>query len=276
MPNYVTTGKWGLRKLLGTSLAADIDAGIGALADDVDGKLAPSLQGTLAQRPPFGQTGQTYFATNDQRSGPAGTLYRDIGTAWVQITPNAVQLVTSLPASPFDGQVIDFLADADNGVIWRLRYRAASPSLYKWEWAGGDELYVPNGPGQAVLMQHQDFVWRNALESGSGADSGVTVPLGGDYVVHYGLWVDSMVPDVTFSAGIRAGATNPTDFFSLGAVGTSATPLDGQYTMAGSRRVLLLSLLAGVVLMPVMKTPILGHTFYVYDRWLSVRPHRVG
>ena len=46
-------------------------------------------------------------------------------------------LVTSLPSSPIDGQECYYLADATAGVIWHLRYRAASASAYKWELVGG-------------------------------------------------------------------------------------------------------------------------------------------
>ena len=34
--------------------------------------------------------------------------------------------VSSLPGSPVDGQIAPFVADPTNGVIWLLRYRAAS------------------------------------------------------------------------------------------------------------------------------------------------------
>lgn len=46
-------------------------------------------------------------------------------------------LVTSLPSAPIDGQEIRYVADATNGIIWNLRYRAASSSAYKWEFIGG-------------------------------------------------------------------------------------------------------------------------------------------
>lgn len=46
-------------------------------------------------------------------------------------------LVSSLPVSPADGQEIYYQADATNGVIWHLRYRAASASSFKWECVGG-------------------------------------------------------------------------------------------------------------------------------------------
>jgi hypothetical protein len=49
-------------------------------------------------------------------------------------------LVTSLPANPVDGREVYYVADAANGIIWHLRYRAANPSAYKWEYIGGPPM----------------------------------------------------------------------------------------------------------------------------------------
>src|SRR4051812_22380129 len=59
-------------------------------------------------------------------------------SAFVQI--NAPARVTSLPVSPVDGQEVYYVADATNGVLWHLRYNAASASAYKWEFVGGSPL----------------------------------------------------------------------------------------------------------------------------------------
>ena len=52
----------------------------------------------------------------------------------------SLALVTSLPATPTDGQEVYYLADAANGVIWHLRYRAAATGAFKWEFVGGPPL----------------------------------------------------------------------------------------------------------------------------------------
>ena len=52
--------------------------------------------------------------------------------------------VTALPTSPVDGQEVYYQADGTNGVIWHLRYRAASSSANKWEFVGGSALGVTN------------------------------------------------------------------------------------------------------------------------------------
>lgn len=51
----------------------------------------------------------------------------------------------ALPANPVDGQEVYFAADATNGVIWHLRYRAAASGSYKWEFLGGPPLEAQTG-----------------------------------------------------------------------------------------------------------------------------------
>jgi hypothetical protein len=53
----------------------------------------------------------------------------------------APALVTSLPVSPYDGQIVYYQADSTNGVVWQLRYNSSSASSYKWEFIGGAPLY---------------------------------------------------------------------------------------------------------------------------------------
>lgn len=89
MPSYGNTSIWALRKLLGTSNANDIDAGIAALADDVDTKLTPASSGTLAARPvstvgsPSGKAGRTYRTTDTNE------VFRDTGTGWETVLTSA-------------------------------------------------------------------------------------------------------------------------------------------------------------------------------------------
>lgn len=84
--------------------------------------------------------------------------------------------VTTLPASPYDGQVVCYqnTAMAGAGVLWTLRYGAASASTYKWEFVGGSDWFEG-----AVA----------AVAEGSGTEFTLTVlppialtlPLSGDY-----------------------------------------------------------------------------------------------
>lgn len=85
MPTYANTVKWALRKLTGSNTISDIDAGIAALADDVDPKLTPFDSGLYAARPTStagspGKAGRKFYATD------IGVIYLDHGTGWVPLT----------------------------------------------------------------------------------------------------------------------------------------------------------------------------------------------
>lgn len=88
----------------------------------------------------------------------------------------AVPVVTSLPGSPEDGQLINFLADATNGIVWPLRYRAASASAYKWETVGGGAaLYSAVDADNAIgagVTTYSDL---------ANVGPSITLPLAGDY-----------------------------------------------------------------------------------------------
>jgi hypothetical protein len=83
MPTYTNTAKYLLRKLAGSNLVSDVDAGIAALADDVDSKFAGYSEGVLASRPTStggtpGIAGRIYRANDSSES----VYYIDNGTGW--------------------------------------------------------------------------------------------------------------------------------------------------------------------------------------------------
>jgi hypothetical protein len=82
---------------------------------------------------------------------------------------------TTLPASPVDGQLFWYVADASARVLWGLKFNNGGPTGKKWEFAGGGDLIVGSGAGFTT--------------SGSYADVGVsvTVPLGGEYLARWGV-----------------------------------------------------------------------------------------
>lgn len=84
---------------------------------------------------------------------------------------------TSLPASPIDGQVYHYVADATNGIIWQMRYRSASASTYKWEWVGGGELRAElRTTGSTTSTSYVDL---------PGAGLSLVAPRAGDYLVNF-------------------------------------------------------------------------------------------
>jgi hypothetical protein len=111
-------------------------------------------------------------------------------------------VVASLPLAPTDGQEVYYVADAVNGVIWHLKYRAASPSAYKWEYVGGQSMLslaaidmVPAATGAT---------WTEPT-----TNVRVTVPLAGDYRIEYGL-SGGANSAVNMHMGVKLGAVDPT------------------------------------------------------------------
>jgi hypothetical protein len=110
-------------------------------------------------------------------------------------------LVTALPGNPVDGQIVDYLADAANGVVWRLRYRAASSSAYKWEFIGGGSLEK-----EQVATETSSSFAATTWGSVSANDPQLTVPLAGDYIVRHAA-VLSAPTTSTLYLGLKIGAT---------------------------------------------------------------------
>lgn len=90
----------------------------------------------------------------------------------------AAATVTSLPASPVNGQDCYFLADATNGLVWHLKYRSASASAYKWEFVGGSPLTAEVLVGAVVPAAQTTYG-----DIAGSAGPALTVPLAGDYRV---------------------------------------------------------------------------------------------
>jgi hypothetical protein len=109
-----------------------------------------------------------------------------------------------LPASPVDGQQCFYVADATLGIVWQLRYRAASASAYKWEVVGGLPLYSE----VAVAENTVSTVYTNLATVGPQ----VTVPLAGDYdVLLGGQLASSTAAGTNASMSYAIGATAAVD-----------------------------------------------------------------
>ena len=92
--------------------------------------------------------------------------------------PSITAVVAALPANPVDGQETYYLASAADGVVWHLRYRAASASPYKWEFVGGGALAVAPIGG---IVSTASTTWVDLAPSPS-----IVLPLAGDYEVGHG------------------------------------------------------------------------------------------
>jgi microcystin-dependent protein len=90
-------------------------------------------------------------AVYEQPAQPSDTT---VGAVWIDtddvppIWTANIPLVTSLPSNPIDGQEVYYIADEPTGIIWHLRYRAASSSIYKWEYVGGPPIVAQTDADQ--------------------------------------------------------------------------------------------------------------------------------
>lgn len=109
---------------------------------------------------------------------------------------------TALPSNPVDGQKFAYIADATNGVIWHLRYRSASASIYKWEFVGGPNL----SSAVDTLQQNTTTGWQNLATDGPS----VTLPLAGDYLISIGALQSTSDGNAQVAAiGFASGNTTP-------------------------------------------------------------------
>lgn len=195
-----------------------------------------------------------------------GTLRRiiqqEIGTlpALVRQLQGMGTVATSLPTNPKDGIEITYLADATNGVAWRLRYRPNASSAYDWLFIGGGQLTseVATSESRAV----------NTYGALATAGPSVTVPLAGDYYVEFGF----------------TGFNNTAGFAAASTVGSAGAPFDAECvrhvsavanaTSSVQRRLVKTGLVASTAV--TMRYAPDGNTATFLDRHLAVWPRRVG
>ncbi len=175
-----------------------------------------------------------------------------------------IPVVSALPSPAIDGQEIFYVADATAGVVWRLRYRAASASAYKWEFVGGAPLV-------SAVAASQTTASTSYVDLATVGPS-ITLPLGGDYDVPYGATMEGTAQDRFWtSVKIAAAATSDAEAISQ-AVGNPAAQSQGA---AGSRTLRFTGRTAADVLKLQYRTT-LGATGTFLSRWIAARPVRVG
>jgi hypothetical protein len=114
-------------------------------------------------------------------AGSRATLYGISATPQPVGGASIIPRLTSTQMSalvPFDGQVIDLIADATNGINWRLRYNANSASAYKWEFVGGP-------PMLSDVQTLEAFAGTNAYGACPTDGPAIIVPRAGDYVAQF-------------------------------------------------------------------------------------------
>lgn len=112
MATFGLTAQYALRKLLGTNVISDIDAGFEALANDIDSKMVGYSEGPINSRPTStsgtpGIKGRLYRATDE------GRVYMDTGTSWVELAQlplPRVEATSAYTAGPTFSQTTTQLA----------------------------------------------------------------------------------------------------------------------------------------------------------------------
>jgi hypothetical protein len=175
-------------------------------------------------------------------------------------------LHTSLPTAPVNGHVIDYMADSANGIVWRFRYRASSPSLYKWEYIGGSSLRAT----AADVTLAANTNWQ-----ASGQLLRIVPPLAGEYEVSNfagfgkGAGLGALSCNVGVSVGGAAPDTSNQFAFAL------PTASDQFLLFQGAKVWMVTVVTAGTYLEQQAKQNIAA-AGGLYYRSMLVKPIRVG
>ena len=227
-------------------------------------------QGPVGAQGIQGETGPPSAIAQPAEPTPRNDIY-----VWVDTnepTPPYVvpgpPLVTNLPSNPVDGQEVHYLADATNGVIWHLRYRAAELGSYKWGFIGGSSLRDEQQAEETYSGTFPLTTWGGVNAN----DPTITVPLAGDYVVNQGARV-FMDKTNACHIGVKIGATEP--IYLTNSSGTTA----------GFANISVLPI-QQITLIAVPAATVLAQRYYVSTNavtsfkrggaWLEVIPVRVG
>jgi hypothetical protein len=216
---------------------------------EIVGRLRPPR---LATAPSSPAGGEEYYDTG------GNTLCWWNGTVWV-VSGGAT--AGALPASPIDGQECYYLADATNGIVWHLKYRAGSASTHKWEFLGGSELIA--GPSGSVTTSSTTPV------AFSGGPS-ITLPLAGDYEVLIGAAATIQV--ATGPVQLSTSSTRNGAVFGVSAIVVAGV----QYTGgdAVKENVLANANAGDVVALAAQLSAAVSGVFN--NGWIKLKPRRVG
>ena len=195
--------------------------------------------------------------------------WQDIALAGVNGLNATPPLVSVLPGSPVDGQECYFLADATNGVLWHLSYRAGSASPYKWEVVGGSRLFAAIAASAVIASAAGG--WSDLTGS---VGPSITVPLAGDYDISGGAlstWAGSA--NAYHGLGANVGGTVLTlDQYTE----TSGAVFGGNQGLNGDARATTVAASALIKLQYANSGGVNSATPNFANRWLEVTPVRVG
>lgn len=179
-------------------------------------------------------------------------------------TRPAVSYGTSPPASPADGDLWYYPADATNGIMWCFRYRSGSASTYKWEFVGGSEI--------TTTVATQETTSTTGYGNLTTVGPQLTVPRAGHHFVRWGATIESASQNRAYAAlefpGTAAVDANAATVASgnpaAQAQGGSVYREGGPLLLAASDTVILKYRVAIAAAVSFEK------------RWLTIRPIRIS
>ena len=117
--------------------------------------------------------------------------------------------LSKLSETATDGDECYALADAANGVMWRLRFRAASTSAYRWEFVGGAALRQGVETAESVAAS-------GAYQNLTTAGPQVTLPLAGTYDIAFEAEFQNTTTGANHYLSYDLGSTGATDAVGIG------------------------------------------------------------
>lgn len=180
----------------------------------------------------------------------------------------SLSLVTTLPASPADGQMcvldpsgwtITGTAEAVGDVQWMIRYRS---STGKWHCVGGDPLVVKVDASEVRTAAA-------AYAALATAGPGITVAIAGDYLVQVGSYV-ATIANFRGDHSYDVGGTGAVDADAASAFIGAAGGGGGSAISVPRRK----SLAASATLLSKYKATTNNAAFA--NRWISILPVRLG
>lgn len=167
---------------------------------------------------------------------------------------------TELPDDPRDGQPFSYIADSQQGTVWRFQYNALSSNQFKWEFVGGSPIQVRADGATSTASQGYASAGGPAL----------TVPLAGDYLVQYGAEIWNSNDDSDTLISIYNG-TSVVDADSISIEGV--TIAGNTHRISSSRAVIVTVSAPGNVI--EMQYRVGSGTGGYQKRWMIVQPVRV-
>ena len=169
-------------------------------------------------------------------------------------------LVTGLPGSPYNGQIIYF--QAASGYVWTLRY---SSSTTRWEFVGGSPMVSEVNEGTVL----GSAAW--SVVATTGYPPTITVPRPGVYLVeHGGAYAgDGTTSNSGQQAVFNAGVIHNQSLIQFATQAVWPNTASGSFQ--GSRKTLITAAAANAVF-DVRNANLTGNSVNYQFRWLTVQP----